>query len=80
MNNFRLYDLGQAALLKSKLTFRHILSGNTSYITKNKLTKFKFIKRYFTPHIFFVIILPPIVFDAGFFMPKARGTLTSVPV
>lgn len=30
-----------------------------------------FSEKYFTPHIFFVIILPPIVFDAGFFMPKA---------
>lgn len=29
-----------------------------------------FSEKYFTPHIFFVIILPPIVFDAGFFMPK----------
>ena len=25
---------------------------------------------YFTPTIFFVIILPPIVFEAGYFMPK----------
>ena len=30
-----------------------------------------FSEKYFTPHIFFVIILPPIVFDAGYFMPKA---------